>query len=411
MQQTMPHKNRVRLRALALFLFLVLAVPGLAQSTTDPFMADAIIDPPFESLTYGIQAFLWWDPTVTGLRLDSIRTMVFSHVKQTFAWEDIEPLEGEWHFQESDRILNEIEQRGMKLVARLTDTPGWAMDPSLDATAFVDTPPVKLDDYANFCSTVASRYRGRIAAYQIWNEPNLSREWGGQPPNAAGYVGLLKACSEAIRAVDPDAILISAGLSPTGTYDDRAHPDDIYLQAMYDAGFQRYVDVVGVHAPGYSPPERSPDRAVEMGSQRFFTFRRVEDLRKIMVANGDAARQMAILETGWTRDSFNPEYAWFAVSEKLQARHLVAAYQYAADHWRPWVGLMSAIYIADPSWGPKNEEYYWSVLTPEGYQTSAYPALANMPKYCGSTTMPERDPNSPEALGIAPITFCTERAG
>ena len=409
MLSTEPRRDRVRLRALALPLFFLLAALGLGQSTTDPFMADAITAPPFESLTYGIQAFLWWDPTATGLRLDSIRTMVFSHVKQTFAWEDIEPLEGEWHFQESDRILDEIERRGMRLVARLTDTPGWALPSEADATTFIDAPPADLANYANFCGAVASRYRGRIAAYQIWNEPNLSREWGNQTPNAAGYVGLLKACSEAIRAADPAAILISAGLSPTGTYDERAHPDDIYLQAMYDAGFAQYVDVVGVHAPGFSPPERSPDRAVEMGSQRFFTFRRVEDLRKIMVANGDAARQMAILETGWTRDDVNPDYAWFAVSEKVQARHLVAAYQYAADHWRPWVGLMSSIYVADPDWGPKNEEYYWSVLTPEGYQTPAYPALANMPKYCGNLTMPARDPNSPEALGQTPIVFCSER--
>lgn len=372
-------------------------------------MADAISDPPFESLTYGIQAFLWWDPTITGLRLDSIRTMVFSHVKQTFAWKDIEPIEDEWHFQESDRLLNEIEARGMSLVARLTDTPGWALPDGADADSFIDSPPADLADFADFCGTVAARYRGRIAAYQIWNEPNLSREWGNNTPNAAGYVGLLKACSDAIRTVDPDAVLISAGLSPTGNYDNLAHPDDLYLQHMYDMGFQQYVDVVGVHAPGFSPPERSPDAAVAMGSQRFFTFRRVEDLRRVMVANGDAARQMAILETGWTRDNVNPNYAWFAVSEKAQARHLVAAYQYAADNWRPWVGLMSAIYVADPSWTVKDEEYHWSILTPEGYQTRAYPSLANMAKYCGNLTMPERDPSSPEAVGLAPITFCSER--
>ena len=110
-----------------------------------------------------------------------------------------------------------------------------------------------------FCGVLADRYKGRIAAYQVWNEPNLSREWGNRPPDAAGYVGLLKACSDAIRAADPAAIIISAGLAPTGTYDDSAHPDDIYLQAMYDAGFQHYVDAVGMHAPGFSAPEVAPE--------------------------------------------------------------------------------------------------------------------------------------------------------
>lgn len=396
---------RVSVRVLILPLFFALTLLS-GGATTDPFMASAVIDPPFQSLTYGIQAFLWWDPTEAALRLDQIRTMVFSHVKQTFAWEDIEPVRGEWHLEAADRIVDEVEKRGMSLVARLTDTPEWAFSADLDPDTFVDAPPTDFADYANFCGTIATRYAGRIAAYQVWNEPNLSREWGGRPPDAAGYVGLLKACSEAIRAADPDAIIISAGLAPTGTFDATAIPDDVYLQRMYDAGFQQYVDVVGVHAPGYSNPELSPGEAQRQGSQRFFTFRRIEDLRKIMVANGDAARQMAILETGWTRDHVNPAYSWFAVNEKTQARHLVAAYQYAADHWRPWVGLMSAIYIPDSRWTPKNEEYHWSVMSPEGWQLPAYAALANMPKYCGNTTLPERDPGSPEALGLAPVTLC-----
>lgn len=387
----------------------IILIAGLNRSTTDPFRGDAIYDPPFESLTYSVQAFLWWDPTAAAIRLDQIRTMVFSHVKQTFAWKDLEPSRGEWHFDRADRIVDEVERRGMKLVARLSDTPDWALPDGADRTAFLDTPPGDLADFATFCGTVAARYAGRIAAYQIWNEPNLAREWGGNVPDAGGFVLLLRACSEAIRAADPNAILISGGLSPTGNYDERAWPDDLYLQRLYDAGFQRYIDVVGAHAPGYARPELGPDEAQAMGSQRFFTFRRIEDLRKIMVANGDAARQMAILEVGWTTDTINPTYSWFAVSEKAQARHLVTAYEYAAEHWRPWVGLMSAIYIADPGWNEKDEEFYWSIITPEGYQRPAYGAMANMPKYCGNRVMPQRDPGSPEAVGLAPIQFCSER--
>jgi polysaccharide biosynthesis protein PslG len=392
-------------KALVLPLFFAISLLT-GGDTTDPFMADAVIDPPFTSLTYGVQAFLWWDPTTAAIRLDQIRTMVFSHVKQTFSWKDVQPLRDEWHFEESDRIVDEVQRRGLRLVARLSDTPGWALPAELYSDDFLDSPPADFADFATYCGTIASRYVGRIDAYQIWNEPNLSREWGGRPPDAAGYVGLLKACSDAIRAADPDAIIISAGLAPTGTYDAAAIPDDLYLQRLYDAGFQPYADVVGVHAPGYSNPERSPDEAVRRGSQRFFTFRRVEDLRRIMVANGDARRQMAILETGWTRDTVDPAYSWFAVNEKAQARHLVVAYRYAAEHWRPWVGLMTAIYIADPRWTPKDEEYHWSIISPEGWQLESYPALANMPKYCGDRTLPQRAAGSPEALGIAPIQFC-----
>jgi hypothetical protein len=334
---------------------------------------------------------------VTGLYLDWVRIMMFTHVKQSFAWRDIQPEPGEWRFEPADKLLEEIEQRNLHLVVRLGDTPDWA-HPDLafsEHPELTDIPPSPehMDDWAAFCGEVASRYKGRISAYQIWNEPNLSREWGGEPPDAAGYVALLQGCSEAIRAADPDAILISAGLAPTGQYDDMAHRDDIYLNDMYGADFQQYVDVVGLHAPGFSDPEYGPDDAERDGRGRWATFRRVEDLRKIMIQNGDAARQVAILEVGWTTDPVNTAYSWFAVDEKTQGENLVRAYEYAAEHWRPWVGLMSTIYIAKPTWTPENEEYWWAITRPETHVTRpAFSDLARMPKYCGDITIPERSP-------------------
>jgi polysaccharide biosynthesis protein PslG len=398
-----------RAGVLTLALAVLVVAVGLLlyrNANEDPFAASAITDPPFTSLTYSIQAFLWWDSTESAERLDMIQRMLFSHVKQTFAWKNIEPIPGEWHFSQGDLLLGEAERRGIQVVARLSDSPDWAYPSLHGVTGFVDAPPDNVADFAHFCGQVASRYPGRIAAYQIWNEPNLSREWGGKTPNAADYVALLKACSEAIRAADPQAIIISAGLAPTGNYDAGAHPDTIFLQAMYDAGFQQYVDVVGAHAAGYSSPEIGPDEAEAAGGQRFFTFRRVEDLRLIMVANGDAARQMAILEMGWTRDEIHDDYRWYAVSEEQQARNLVAAYQYAADHWRPWIGLMSTIYIADPMWTENDEEYWWSIVDPVGIQRLAYVELANMAKYCGDRIIPARAPDSPEALGLVHVEPC-----
>lgn len=401
-------KVRIGATLAGLTLFFALALARFY--TVDPFQAAAVTHPPFTSLTYGVHAFLWWDTSKASLFLDWTRLMVFSHVKQVFAWEDFEHRRGEWNFTRADEIVSEVEQKGLKLVARLSDAPDWS-HPSLEGHKdedFVDAPPDDADDWATFCGTVAERYRGRIAAYQIWNEPNLTREWGNRPPDAAAYVALLAACSRAIRAADPAAIIISAGLAPTGTYDATAQPDDVYLQAMYDAGFQQHVDVVGANAPGYNnPPHVSPDEAEASGSQRFFTFRRVEDLRRIMVSNGDAARQMAILEMGWhTNPGLDPSYAWYAVDEATQARYLVEAYQYAADHWRPWMGLMTTIYFADPSWTPEDEEYWWSITTPEGYTRQAFLDLANMSKYCGDRVIPARKPDSLEALGLVPVDPC-----
>ena len=393
----------------AVWVVFCAAVLSVPRSNADALMRYHVTDPPFPSITYGIQAFLWWDHGFAGRDLDWVRLMVFSHVKQTFAWEDIEPFDGHFIFTRSDALLEEFERRGLRVVARLSDAPDWT-HPSVGergAGGFVDAPPDDAALFGRYCGALAERYRGRIAAYQIWNEPNLGREWGGRTPNPAEYVMLLAACSRAIRQHDPDAILISAGLAPTGTHDAQTIPDDVYLQQLYDAGFTQYIDVVGVNAPGYNhPPEVSPDEAEANGSQRFFTFRRVEDMRRIMIRNGDAARQIAILEMGWTTDPIHPEYAWFAVDEATQADYLVRAYQYAAAHWQPWVGLMSMIYLADPSWTENDEEYWWSITRPNGATLPAFIALANMAKVCGERLIPERDPGSPEALGLVPVDPC-----
>jgi len=376
------------------------------QSTTDPFLGFRVTTRPFPALTYGIQAFVWWDHGFAGRDLDWVQRMVFSHVKQTFSWSDLQSeAGGEFLTGRGYEILNELERRNLQVIVRLGEAPAWS-HPSLAGVTdtFIDAPPDNLADFATYCARIATDFRGRVAGYQVWNEPNLSREWGNRPPDPAGYVGLLKVCGEAIRAVDPNAVIISAGLAPTGNYDASAMPDEIFLQGMYDAGFQEYVDVVGVHAPGYGAPETDPADAP--GGHRFFSFRHVEDIRRRMIANGDADRQIALLEMGWTTDPNDPNYAWFAVDEATQADYLVRAYAYAAAHWSPWVGLMSMIYVADPDWTEANEQYWWAITTPDGRTRPAYADLANMAKVCGDRLIPARAPDSPEALGLVPVNPC-----
>jgi hypothetical protein len=158
-------------------------------------------------------------------------------------------------------------------------------------------------------------------------------------------------------------------------------PDLQFYQAMYASGAASYFDALGVHAPGYgNPPERSPEdtAADPFWQSRVWTFRRVEDVRALMVRNGDAAKQIAITEMGWTTDRINPTYSWYAVTEEQQADYLVRAYRYARDHWRPWIGLMTTIYIVDPFWTEANEQYWWSITrpVPPGDPPQVLPAYA-----------------------------------
>ena len=337
-----------------------------------------------DSPEYGMQAFLWWRYEVADRDLALIREAGFGWVKQNVGWRALEGIErGSFDWWFTDHIVEQAETHGLKILFRLDGLPlpNWVQPPA-DLSL-----PVEPDDFAHFCTALAERDRGRVQAYQIWNEPNLAREWGGQVPDPAGYVQLLRACYVGIKQADPDALVISAGLAPTGTGPPGAYPDTAYVAAFYEANAAPYFDLLGVNAPGYgAPPEISPDEAestAEYGGQRFFCFRHVEDIREIMVAYGDGDKQIAILEMGWTTDPHNPEYSWFATTEELKADYLVRAYVYAREHWEPWIGPMFVLSIANHFWSPEEEQYWWAITEPSWPETvvrPSYEALAAMEK-------------------------------
>jgi hypothetical protein len=381
----MPQRRHYpALLTFAALLALLVAQLAACSSGVPDLRGDAPIRQTFASPEYGVQVFTWWQGEAeTAATLQLVNDLGFGWVKQHFAWRDIETIEKgkfDWYFP--DVLVNSAEAQGLKLLVRLDRQPFWSQPEGTPPTENV--PPENLADFGDFCGAVAARYQGRIAAYQVWNEPNLSREWGHQAPDPAGYVALLQVCYEAIKAADPAAIVITAGLAPTGTQPPEAMPAPDFLQGMYDAGAAAYFDVLGANAPGYkAPPETAPETAAEteaFGRGRWFAFRHVEDQRQIMLDNGDGAKQVAILEMGWTTDQINPNYAWHAVSEAEQAAYLVRAYQFADAEWEPWIGLITTIYIADRYWTADNEQYWWSITLPDGTPRPAYYALRDMPK-------------------------------
>lgn len=366
-----------------------------AETTASPTRTPVVRDMahPFESPEYGMQAFLWWRPEVADRDLGLIKAAGFGWVKQDFPWREIEGAgKGQFDWNQADWVVNLAHDKfGLNILARVDRQPGWATGGRC-STGVEMGPPDDLQDWADFLTALATRYKGRIAAYAVWNEPNLAREWCGLPPDPAGYMRLLQTAYKAIKAADPNAIVISAGLSPTGGPMPIAMEDTEYLEKMYLAAggsMVGYADVVGVHAPGFkAPPELSPDEVMadqaRWGRGRYFTFRRVEDLRAIMEKYGDTDRQVAILEMGWTTDP-RPDspYHWHAVTVQQQADNLVRAFQYAETYWSPWIGLMTVIYVCNVDWTENDEQYYWCITEPVYPQTitrPAYDALVAMPK-------------------------------
>lgn len=337
---------------------------------------------------YGVHVFLWGNAPTTERDLKLARDAGFGWVKQRFEWRYIESkAKGQFEWNESDRIVAAANKAGLKIIARIDNQPKWARsDKIFPATG----PPDKMEDFADYVSALVGRYKGRVQAYEIWNEPNLAREWGNKQPNAGEYVNMLKAAYSAAKKADPDALIISAGLSPTTASGAIATPDVEFLNQMYAAGAKDYFDLLGVHAAGFkAPPETSPDEIAqnpkynhgEPGAGRIYGFRHAEDLRDVMVQNGDSEKQVAVLEFGWTSDDRpGSPYAWHSVTEQEKGDYLVRAFKYAKENWRPWIGVMSAIYIPEPAWTKNHEQYYWSITNPDGTTRPAYDAIKAMPK-------------------------------
>ena len=330
---------------------------------------------------FGVQAFLWWKPEVADRDLQLVQDAGFKWVKQLVSWQDVEGAgKGQYDWTNLDRIVGQAEQHGLKLIVRVSQDP--------DRPFWAGNPPENADHFADFLTAMASRYQGRIQAYQVWNEPNLAHEWGGRRPDPAGYARLLKTAYSAIKGADPKATVITAGMAPTGTDTEIAMPDTAFYDKMYQAmkgNSDGYFDMLGVHAAGFAaPPEVSPDEAAadkpKYGGERFFAFRHVEDVRKIMEKYGDKDKRVAVLEFGWTTDN-RPDspYYWHGagagIDEATKGKYLVHAYEWAQENWQPWIGLMSLIYMPDTEWKQNDEQYWWSILGP------GYPDLYLRPAY------------------------------
>jgi hypothetical protein len=132
-------------------------------------------------------------------------------------WDRIEREPGRYDWGEVDAIVAANEAAGLPLLAILIGTPVWAADGRASSVPTgLDAPPVMPDGtvgernvWGRFVHAAAQRYRGRIAAYEIWNEPNRPDFWGGTPEQ---YYRLLSAGMAAIRHADPNARVVLGGL-------------------------------------------------------------------------------------------------------------------------------------------------------------------------------------------------------
>ncbi len=288
--------------------------------------------------------------------------------KQQFAWEEIEPRKGEFNWRKFDELVSLFEQHQMGIIARLDRPPLWAKK---DAR-FRQGPPDNLGDFGDFVFAFVQRYRGRVRYVQIWNEPNLWNEWGGQPPNAAQYLELLKVGYTRAKQADPSVQVLSAPLAPTLEESSFALSDLIYLDQLYRLGAQNYFDILSANAFGQEfGPDDPPQASV-------LNFSRVVLQHTIMEKYGDARKAIWINEYGWNASPpFFPKSSltWQRVSEAEQAAYTVRGIQKARAEW-PWVGPLCVWYFRQVgNISPQRPDYYFRIVDPDFAPRLVYESL------------------------------------
>ena len=289
-----------------------------------------------------------------------VKAAGFGWVRQHFPWADIEPTPGQFEWARWDSIVAEANRQGLAVIAVLDTSPAWARRPADRDNRYAA--PQYVTTYGLFVRAFAERYGRQIACYQLWDQPNLSANWGAGPIDAAAYVRLLEVAVKELRRVCPDAVVLSAALAPTTENSGRNQNEDLFLRAMYDAGAKGLFDVLAAKPYGFwSGPE---DRRVDA---QVLNFSRTILLREELVRHGDAHVPIWAVEFGWNAlsdDWLGRPSPWGSDDVAKQADRVTRAVLRARAEWgwmgpMLWAQLQPAVPPDDPLWG-------FALLGPDG---------------------------------------------
>ncbi len=243
-------------------------------------------------------------------------------------WAALEPQKGVWNYTLLDKAVEDAQAHNVQIDFVLGQSPTWASARPDDFSYYgagAAAEPKDNQDWIDYLRNVATRYKGRIFNYEMWNEPNDPNFYTG---SVAKLVELTQLARDTLKAVDPRIKLILSAPYSTG-----------YLQQYLAAGAGQYADVIAYHIYN-NPPE---DDA-----------RLLADLRTVKQANGVAGKPLWITEGG-TGDTTTPS----AKGAGLLARKYLVEMLYGSSRFN-WY-----------TWGPG---FNLSLATTNADQTAATPA-------------------------------------
>ena len=299
-------------RRLPTSLVMALVILFAAAADAVPKPLDAVMASPGK---YGVNQDLAWDPpdqVVAEIQL--MRRAGVQWLRLPLRWHWLEPQPGLFKWDRIDPVVDRAGGAGLKLLAVLGGTPAWAsgvpaqrVTPGSNWDAFA---PVADREFADYVARVVEHFRGRVQAYELFNEPNSANHW--QPaPDARRYVDLLCAGYRAAKRVDPHALIVAGGLNGNGlTHGPAKSPN--FLASIYAGGGAHCFDVLAIH------PFAHPTEDGLIGLQAW-----LDETRDYMMARGDR-RPLWLTEVGWSTGQ--RQWGHSTISEASQAAWVQAVY-------------------------------------------------------------------------------------
>ena len=343
------------------------------------------------SFGYGLQAdYLTGDIPNTVKQAKRLR---MDWIKQQMRWGVFSPAPDQFDWTGFDQVVNAASQQGLKVMLSIVTAPDWSR-PSA-AGMGIEGPPDDLNAYAKFVGEVVDRYKGKVQAIEVWNEQNIDAEWKTNPQvvSPEKYVEMLKLAYQVIKAKDPNIVVISGALSPTGYFQggcsEQGCDDGPYLKRMVDAGMLNYADCVGVHANGYNvPPDKTNTEGYNDPTATFrgpFTnpipswyFRSTLELYRDTVKN---QKPLCVTEFGWGSSEgfgYTPPSYEFVNDNTLQEQgnYIVQAF----DLMKQWEYVKMAFlfnldYAQKSPDGVKDRTAPWSIFDQTGAARPAFEEL------------------------------------
>jgi polysaccharide biosynthesis protein PslG len=287
--------------------------------------------------------------------LEMVRDMGASWIVEYFPWAYYEPSPGRFDWSHADLVVDHARRQGLTVIARLGFVPEWARpDPKEQQTTFTYLAEDQYDAFARYVSAFVEHFDGRVGHIIIWNEPNISFEWGYRPVDPEGYTALLRAVYPLAKEVNPGVLILGGALAPTlaPVGDPEGMNDLDYLRQMLAAGAGEVMDGLAVHAYGW---KLAPDTPAHPA---LVNFRRTELLRDLLVQAGYADMSIYVTEGGW-----NDHPRWTkAVLPSQRAAYTLRAYEMTMEEW-PWCQAVVLWAFRYPRPANTYQDYFTFVTT------------------------------------------------